>query len=99
MQGSAALHVPLKVEALGEQEPEVLTQGQLVDLVIAEAAPDETCEIPARLGQRGDRPEPEVVAPEYVVTGEVMLGEDIGKQQRISVRAVTGQEDQGVLAV
>jgi hypothetical protein len=95
--GSAALHVPLEVEALGEQEPEVLAQGQLVDLVVAEATPDEHNAGPP--GQRGDRPEPEVVAPEHVVTGEVMLGEDIGKQQRIGVRAVTGQEDQGVLAV
>ena len=38
---AAALHVPLEVEPLGEQVAEVLAQATLVDLVVAEAAPDE----------------------------------------------------------
>ena len=38
---AAALHVPLHVEPLGQQVAEVLADGELVDLVVAEAAPDE----------------------------------------------------------
>ena len=94
---AAALHVPLEVEALGQQVAEVLAQRQLVDLVVAGAAPDE--DEPGPPGQQADRPDAEVVAADYVVAGEIMLGEDVGEQQRVRVRAVAGQEDQRVAAV
>ena len=94
---AAALHVPLEVEPLGQQVAEVLAQCQLVDLVVAGAAPDEDESGPP--GQQADRPDAEVVAADYVVAGEIMLGEDVGEQQRVRVRAVAGQEHQRVAAV
>ena len=92
-----AFHVPLQVEPLGQQEPEVLADGELVDLVVAEAAADEhhAC----ALGQRPDRPEVQVVPAEHVVAGEVVVGEHVGEQQRIGVAAVAGQEHQRMAAV
>ena len=55
--------------------------------------------MPGALGQRADRPEPQVLPAEHVVAREVVLGEHVGQQQRVGVGAVAGQEHQRVGAV
>ena len=92
-----ALEVPLEVEALGQQEREVLLDHGLVDLVVAEAAADEDDAGPP--GQVADRPDPEVGAAHHVVAREVVAGEHVAEHQGVDVGAVGWQEDERVALV
>ena len=92
-----ALEVPLQVEALGQQEREVLLDHGLVDLVVAEAAADEHDAGPPR--QVADRPDAEVGAAHHVVAREVVAGEHVTEDERVDVRAVGRQEHQRVALV
>ena len=94
---AAALEVPLQVEALGQQEREVLLDHGLVDLVVAEAAADEHDAGPPR--QVADRPDAEVGAAHHVVAREVVAGEHVAEDERVDVRAVGRQEHQRVALV
>ncbi|MCO5591803.1 hypothetical protein L7F22_045795 [Adiantum nelumboides] len=93
----AALHVPLEVEALGHEPGEVLADHRLVDGVVAEAAADE--DDAAAPGERLEAGDAQVVAAEDVVAREVVGPQHVGEHERVGVRAVRGQEDQGVLGV
>ncbi len=91
--GSAALDVPLEVELLAQQKAHVLAQGPLVD-VVGELPLDQ--HHPAALGQRTDGPEADVDAAHDVVEGQTLIQQRRPQHQRVEVRPVIGQEDQGI---
>src|SRR5205807_4212548 len=93
---ASALDVPLEVEALGDEVAEVLAHGELVDRVVAEAAPDE--DEPRALAERADRPERHVAAADDVVARKLVRVERLREHERVRVRAVGGEEHERVSA-
>ena len=93
---AAALDVPLEREALLDQVIDVVVQHELVDLVVAEAAPDE--EGPAAPHQRADREEVHVDAAGGVVGGVAVLVQRVLEHEMVEVRLVRGEEHHGMSA-
>ena len=93
--GPRALDIPLHIEALADEEAQIALQDKLIDLVVAEAAPDE--DDPHAAAERADRPEGHVDAAERVVLRQAVVIEQRRHDIGVQVRAVGGQEHQRVV--
>src|SRR5205807_5077965 len=95
--GPAALQVPLEVVALLDQVAEVAAEGEFVDGLVLDRAADEDDAAAPQDGPH--RPERDVDPAENVVARQPRPAERSPEDERVEVRLVARQEDEGVLTV